>query len=332
MKRPNNRLMALQLANKASPRAYRIENAGDEATIYLYDVIGYDWWTDGGITAMQFAADLNAIRADTIHLRFNSPGGDVFDGRAICAAMDAHPARLVGHVDGLAASAASFILMHCDEVEITEGALLMIHNGWTMAAGDKRVMGETASLLAKIDTSIQADYLRRPALVLDADGLTAAMDAETWITAAEAVEQGFADRIAAPNAGKAAAQASAWNLSAYANAPKALAVANSAVPDLNDAERAFVVSMIAHHQMALDMVDALYTNIEAPEIKALADGIIAAQAGEIALMQRWLGEATEPAEAKKKKPMKMEAAPDDTVNAIHAHRLRKLALVETHPA
>lgn len=217
MNRPHTRLLALQAANRGAPRAYRIEAAADEATIYLYDVIGYDWWTDGGITALQFAADLNGLRgASTIHLRFNSPGGDVFDGRAICAALDAHPARKVGHVDGWAASAASFILMHCDEVEITEGAMVMIHNGWTFAAGDNRVMTDTAGLLQKIDGAIQDDYMRR--VNVDHDQVVAWMNAETWFTAAEAVEHGFADRIAGGEGAKARAT---WNVAAFANAPKA---------------------------------------------------------------------------------------------------------------
>lgn len=318
-----NRLLALQASNKTAPRAYRIENAGDEATIYIYDVIGEDWWTGGGVTAMQFAADINALRGvSTIRVRFNSPGGDVFDGRAICAALDAHPARKVGHVDGYAASAASFILMHCDEVEMTEGAMLMIHNGWTMAAGDKRVLTDTAALLAKIDGAIQDDYLRR--VNVDREQLVAWMDAETWFTAAEAVEHGFADRIAAGDAAKARA---AWNVSAYANAPDALIVSNSASPELNDAERTFLAGMIEHHQAALDMADGVYADIESQDVKRLADGIIAAQSGEIALMRRWSGES---ADAKKKAPMKM--AQDTTADADHAHRLRLASVAALEPA
>lgn len=227
MKPNHTRLLALQAKNKAAPRAYRIENAGGEATIYLYDVIGYDWWTGGGITALQFAADLNALRGvDTVHIRFNSPGGDVFDGRAICAALDAFQARKIGHVDGWAASAASFILMHCDEIEITQGAMIMIHNGWTMAAGDNRVMSDTANLLLKIDGAIKDDYERR--VSADSAQITAWMDAETWFSADEAVKYGFADRIATGDGAKARA---AWNVSAYANAPAPVVVAAEPEPE-----------------------------------------------------------------------------------------------------
>jgi ATP-dependent Clp protease protease subunit len=162
----------------------------------------------------------------------------VFDGRAICAALDAHPARKVGHVDGWAASAASFILMHCDEVEITEGAMVMIHNGWTFAAGDNRVMTDTAGLLQKIDGAIQDDYMRR--VNVDHDQVVAWMNAETWFTAAEAVEHGFADRIAGGEGAKARAT---WNVAAYANAPKpeatqAPSVVEEPAPEPNPAAEA----------------------------------------------------------------------------------------------
>lgn len=233
-----NRLNKLLALNRSAPRAYRIEAAGDSSTIYLYDVIGYDWWTGGGVTAKQFARDLAAVKSETIHLRVNSPGGDVFEGRAMVAALQAHPGRVVAHIDGLAASAASFLVMHADEIEITDGAFMMIHNGWTMALGDRHAMLETAALLEKIDASIVDDYLKRAKV--DRETLAAWMDAETWFTAASAVDEGFADRIAEPVKG---ASASAWNLEAYDNAPKALVK--------NDDQEA----MHAHRMRALDLIE-----------------------------------------------------------------------------
>ncbi len=213
-----NRLSKLLALNRSAPRTYRIEAAGDAATIYLYDVIGYDWWTGGGVTAKQFAHDLQAIKADTIHLRVNSPGGDVFEGRAMVAALQAVQAKVIAHIDGLAASAASFLVMHASEIEMTDGAFMMIHNGWTIALGDRHAMLETAALLEKIDAAIVDDYLKRAKA--DRETLAAWMDAETWFTAAEAVDNGLAYRIAAVD-GKA--KALAWNLAAYEHAPSALA-------------------------------------------------------------------------------------------------------------
>lgn len=213
-----NRVSNLLAQNRGAPREYRIEAKADgsEATIYLYDVIGYDWWNDAGVTPLQFAADLNTLRgASTLHIRFNSPGGDVFDGRAFCTALDAHPAKKIGHVDGWAASAASFILMHCDEIEITQGAMIMIHNGWTVSAGDNRDFFKAGNLLLKIDESIQDDYARR--VNADRAQVVDWMNDETWFTAQESIDYGFADRIA--DGGDGEKKRATWNMSAYANAP-----------------------------------------------------------------------------------------------------------------
>jgi ATP-dependent Clp protease protease subunit len=198
----HNRLNRLLALNRAAPREYRIEASEDASSIYLYDVIGYDWWTGGGVTAKQFARDLQQITSSTIHLHVNSPGGDVFEGRAMVAALQSVQAKVIAHIDGLAASAASFLVMHASE----------------MALGDRHAMLETAARLEKIDASIVDDYLKRAKA--DRETLAAWMDAETWFTAAEAVDNGLADRIAAVD-GKA--KALAWNLAAYEHAPSALA-------------------------------------------------------------------------------------------------------------
>lgn len=240
-----NRLTKLLALNRTAPRAYRIEAAAEEATVYLYDVIGYDWWSGGGVTAKQFAKDLAALGDKTLRLRVNSPGGDVFEGRAMVAALQAYPGRKIAHIDGLAASAASFIVMHCDEIEMTDGAFMMIHNGWTISMGDRHVMLETAALLEKVDGSIVDDYLKRTSA--DRDQLTAWMDAETWFTAAEAVDHGFVDRVAGDEDSQAKAQARAWNLGAYDRAPAALApnpVQDTPEPD-HEAEHAHRMRRLA---------------------------------------------------------------------------------------
>lgn len=205
-------LINLYLQNQTKPRDFRVENGDDEATIYIYDVIGGDWF--GGISAKDFVAELNGIKAKTIHLRFNSPGGDVFEGRAMATAIAQHPSKVIAHIDALAASSASWMALQADEVEIADGAFLMIHNSWTLAMGDKSTMTETAKLLDQIDETFVADYTKRTSKTTDE--VRAWMDAETWFGAQESVDNGFADRIAQP-AKKADNQ---WNLAAYKNAPQ----------------------------------------------------------------------------------------------------------------
>src|SRR5882762_6191811 len=104
MERNRHRLLALIAANRDRPKRREIENAtGSEATVYLYDSIDSYY----GVNAEAFVKDFNAITAPTIHLRINSPGGDVFDARSIATAIAQHKSNVISHVDGLAASAAS---------------------------------------------------------------------------------------------------------------------------------------------------------------------------------------------------------------------------------
>lgn len=206
------KLIQMLASNKDRGARPAAEVAGDEATVYLYDAIGY--W---GVEASDFVKDLKAIDAKTINLRINSPGGDVFDARAMKVALEQHPAKIVAHIDGLAASAASFIMLAADEIRIADGAFVMIHKAWGLAIGNADEMRATADLLEKVDGSIVNDYVAKTSKT--ADQVKAWMAAETWFTSAEAVEHGFADVVAE----KPKADASAtFDLSAYRNAPKAL--------------------------------------------------------------------------------------------------------------
>lgn len=200
--------------NAQRPRDFRVVAKGnDEAEIYIYDVIGEDFWTGGGVTADKFMRAVDEAKASTIHLRINSPGGDVFDARAIVTFMQRSDVRFVGHNDSLAASAASVILVACDESYAAPGALTMIHNAWTLAIGDKRVMRDTGSLLDKIDGTIADQYAEKTGM--EREDIAALMNAETWLTAEEAAEQGFVNGIEE----KAVKAKNAWNLDAYAKAP-----------------------------------------------------------------------------------------------------------------
>ena len=216
----HNRIQQLLHDNVQTPRRYACQVATEEgdgsATVWLYDVIGADAW--GGIGADRFVRDIAEIRAPVIHLRINSPGGDVFDARAMVTALRAHPARVVAHIDGLAASAASYVALAADEVEISEGAFVMVHNAWGVVLGNRHDLLEMALTLEKIDASIAADYQRKSGQ----DSLTVQrwMDAETWFTAQEALEAGLVDRIADAHALTVAPTVQQrWNLAAYANAP-----------------------------------------------------------------------------------------------------------------
>lgn len=193
---------------------------GDEATLYVYDMIvdtddEAEWW--GGVSPGAFTRALHAITAPTIHLRVNSPGGSVFAARAMEQAIREHSSRIVTHVDGLAASAASFFILPSDEIVIAPGSFVMIHKAWTIAWGNENDLIKTAGLLNQIDASLVKSYAKRTGQA--DDEIAAWMGAETWFEADRAVELGFADRVTEDAA--ASARACAWDLSAFSAAPKA---------------------------------------------------------------------------------------------------------------
>ena len=200
-----------------------VRNAS-EASLYIYDVIDSYW----GVSAAGVIAAINqAGDSEVLHVFINSPGGDVFEGRAIMAALARFNGKTVAHIDSLCASAATSIALACTEVEMSAGAFFMIHNASGMAWGDKTAMRETADLLEKIEGSIVADYTTKTGK--DVDQVVAWMNDETWFSADEALEHGFIDRItAAP-----VKTSNSWNLAAYAKAPAALTAQSPApAPDI----------------------------------------------------------------------------------------------------
>jgi ATP-dependent protease ClpP protease subunit len=182
---------------KPAPRAaadwYRVSNAtGDRAELYIYGVIGSDWDPDD-VTAAGFARALAEITAPTVDLHINSPGGSVWDGVAIYSALLNHPSTVEVYVDGVAASAASFVAMAGDSVTVEKPATMMIHDAWGLVIGNAGDLREMADLLDQLSDQIAGIYADH------AGGTVAAwrdrMRAETWYTAQTAVAAGLADRV-----------------------------------------------------------------------------------------------------------------------------------------
>jgi ATP-dependent protease ClpP protease subunit len=170
-------------------RWYEIKNiATDVAEVSIYDEIGF--W---GVTASDFVRDLQGVQAKSITLHVNSPGGDVFDGIAILNALRQHPARVEVVIDGLAASAASFIAMAGDSVVMAPNAMMMIHEASGVVFGNAEEMTEMAALLDKTSANIAQVYAQRAGG--DPEDWRQAMRAETWYSDQEAVDAGLADAI-----------------------------------------------------------------------------------------------------------------------------------------
>ena len=178
-------------ARAAAPKLEIRALAADTTEVLIYDEIGY--W---GITAKDFAAALASVTTPNLVVRINSPGGDVFDGLAMFNALKSHPAQVTTLIDGLAASAASFIALAGSKVTMAENAFLMIHNAWGMGIGNKADMRDMAATLEKVDTQLASIYAAKSGKPIAE--IAALMDGAvdgTRFTAAEAQALGLIDAV-----------------------------------------------------------------------------------------------------------------------------------------
>ena len=160
-----------------------------DAHISIYEVIGADW--DGsGVTARRIGAALRSIGPRDVTVSINSPGGDFFEGVAIYNLLREHPARVTVRVVGLAASAASVIAMAGDDILIGDGAFFMVHNAWAVAVGNRHDMQAAAGLLEPFDAAMADLYAKRTGM--KQEEVVKLMDAETWLGAKAALQDGFA--------------------------------------------------------------------------------------------------------------------------------------------
>lgn len=167
------------------------------AVIRLYDVID-SWGGYWGVSAGEFNEALDTLGQDVseIRLHINSIGGEVFEGIAMLNALRAHPARVTVVVDALAASAASFVALAGDEIVMAPYSQLMIHDAWGGCVGNAEDMRETAGRLDGLSANMASMYADRAGGTVEQ--WRAAMRAETWFSAEEAVEAGLADRVGGP--------------------------------------------------------------------------------------------------------------------------------------
>ncbi|WCZ36054.1 head maturation protease, ClpP-related [Corynebacterium heidelbergense] len=167
----------------------QIKNLSEsKAELFVYGEIG--WETD----AYAIAREVSSLDVSELSVRIHSPGGDVYDGLAIMNALKAHPAHVTAVVEGLAASAASFIAVGgADRVVMRPGSELMIHDAMTIALGNAEDLGKALGDLDRVSNTLAEIYAAKAGT--PADMWREAMRAETWFTADEAVEAGLADEV-----------------------------------------------------------------------------------------------------------------------------------------
>jgi len=176
---------------------WKVQNATTkgEGDLYLWGRIAGEssWWSDV-ITPKQFKKDMDALGdISVLNVYINSPGGDVFAGIAIYNILKRHKAHVNVHVDALAASIASVIAMAGDTVYIPGNGMMMVHKAWTRVEGNADDLRKMATDLDKIGEAIRSAYEERA--TISSEEIDALIAAETWLTAAECVAYGFADKI-----------------------------------------------------------------------------------------------------------------------------------------
>lgn len=193
-----------------------------EGELYIYGDITSWEWDESDTSANSFKRDLDALGdIHTLQMYINSPGGSVFEGVTIYNILKRHKARIIVHVDGLAASIASVIAMAGDEVHMPRNAMMMIHNPWTIAWGNASEFRKQADDLDRIGGSMKESYLGRTGDKLAEDRLTELLDAETWLSAQECYDYGLCDVVGEAN--QAAACISPELFAKYRNVPAGLA-------------------------------------------------------------------------------------------------------------
>lgn len=220
-----NKLLNLFGLNKDRGH-FRAETSEGQNVIWLYDFIVSSedealWW--GGVSAEGFAKQLNAM-SGPVTVMINSPGGDVFGGRAMAQAMRDYPDPITVQINGYAASAASTVAIAADKVMAAPDAMVMIHRAWTITLGNGPDHLATAELLEKIDGGLVEAYAAKGDADADWMGM---IDRTTWLTAAEAQALGLVDEVMPARAAKAENSIS-WNMTPYENAPAPAPVPNNA--------------------------------------------------------------------------------------------------------
>ena len=226
---------------------YTIRARASGAEVLIYDEIGAY-----GVTAKGFLAELGALPDGVpIDLRLNSPGGSVFDAVAIYNALQRHEGEITVWIDGIAASAASYVAMAGDEIVMPENAFLMIHNPSGLVMGTSAEMREMAATMDKIAGSMIRGYAARSGR--SEEEIAALMAAETWFDAEAAITAGLATRMVEP-----VRIAASFDIASFRNAPRVLVEAVADQVTTTDSEvwlpRIFPIGLTAKMSMTTPQI------------------------------------------------------------------------------
>lgn len=183
---------------------YSLETEKDVADLYIFGDITTWPWDEKDRDAYGIVKELREVEANTINVHINSYGGDVSEGLAIYNTLKNHKAQIVTICDGFACSAASVIFMAGDIRIMNEASLLMIHNPWTCACGNAEDFRKRAEDLDKIAQASVNAYMSK--VNVSEEEIKKLLNDETWITAQEGLNMGFATVVAVPEDGSGVSQ------------------------------------------------------------------------------------------------------------------------------
>lgn len=165
---------------------YNFKALKDKVELYIYGEIVSEKWYDSDVTATDFKNELSKHKGKDLDIYINSPGGSVWEAQAIVNMLQRHDGIKTAYIDGLAASAASFIALACDKIIMPENSYLMIHKAWSGCWGNGDEMRRQADMLDKVDDGILSIYMKKSKV--SEEEMKKLVAEETWLTGKEAVD------------------------------------------------------------------------------------------------------------------------------------------------
>lgn len=218
---------------------------GKSADVFILgEITQWAWEEYGEMSSVIFKEQLDAVGdVSTIHLYVNSPGGSVFEGITIANMLKRHKARVIGHVEALAASIASNIIASCDEVRMPSNTMLMIHNAWNRVSGNAKELRKAADDLDRINEMQVETYMAKIGEKTPEEEVRRLMEEESWISAQHAFELGLCDLVEGTNS--VAACITNEHAKLFKNMPKAFLSKSIEQNVLSEEEKTMRAKIIA---------------------------------------------------------------------------------------
>lgn len=232
---------------------------GKSADVFIYgEITKYAWEEYGEVSSISFKNELDSLGdgIETINLYINSPGGSVFEAMAIIAMLQRHPADIISHIDGLAASCASVLPMISKRIIMPSNALMMIHHAMSGAWGNAKQLRKAADDVERISKAMCQHYLERAGEKMTEEQLYEMLEEDKWLTAEQCLELGLCDEIVEANQAVAYAFDEKW-AKQYQNVPQQLLQSQQSAPVMSVEEKAIREKIIADSKANLTYLNTI---------------------------------------------------------------------------